>query len=362
MRIIQALEGSAWSGGQHQAFLLCRGLIQRGHEVLLICQEGSDLSRKAEKAGIRTVPHDFGKEISPLSLLHLRRHFREFRPDIVNVHRAWAHTQWLLVSLFERFRGLVVTRRVLFRPDFNPLSKVKYRSRAVRGFIAVSSAVALRLEEIGVPRDRISVVHSATDSETFDPGQSFSLEKPLPFPDQLPFCLLIANYHQNKGHHVVVDAFEKACPSMPDLQLVIAGKGTDQGRLAQRVSSSQARSRIHLLGFREDPAALFARARFSFNASFEEGFSGTVRESLLMGVPVIASDIPANREVSKLVPMRLFPPGDSQALSEAVLRASEPTLPIEGTRLRNLALEHFSIGKMIDATLSAYSHYLGKFA
>lgn len=354
MRILHSLEGHAWSGGQQQALLLAQGQAVFGHDVLLMCQSGSELERRARALRIDVRPHDYRGELNPVSIIRLAKALKEFRPDVVNVHRAWAHTQWALVSLVYRFRGLIVTRRVLFRPDFNPVSLVKYRTPAVRGYIAVSRAVAGRLKEIGVEERRMRVVYSATDTDRFRPDSQEPLNGTWPVPENAPAALLVGNYHRNKGHDLLVAAFSKAADSWPELHLVIAGNGTDTGPLREKCEKSRCRDRIHILGYRSDVPALMARSRFTLNASFEEGFSGTVRESLAMGVPVVASDIPANREMNELVPIRLFKAGDEADLARTLLLMKNHDNPADRRLRREATVRSFSAGSMVGATLQAY--------
>jgi glycosyltransferase involved in cell wall biosynthesis len=359
MRIIHSLEGKTWSGGQQQALFLAHAQHRLGHEVLLLCQTGSELAERAGAAGVPTAPHDYRAELHPLSIAGLLRAYDSFRPDVVNVHRAWAHTQWLIVSLLRRFEGLIVTRRVLFRPDPNPVSYAKYRTSVVRGYIAVSSAVAGRLRSVGVPARRIRVVHSATDTHRFAPEQVAGPPADWPVPAACPAALLVANFHPNKGHFLVLDAMTGASAAWPDLHLVIAGTGTDGPELRARLAGHPARDRIHLLGFRADVPELLAGSRFSVNASYEEGFSGTARDSLAMGVPVVAADIPANRELHTIVPMRLFSGGSAPALAEAMAaeRLRDET-PETMTERRALVERAFSVAAMNDQTLACYRAFL----
>lgn len=359
MKIIHALEGKAWSGGQQQALLLAKRQHEIGHEVLLMCQKDSVLEQKAKDVGLMVKANDYRKEMHPLSILNLLRTFDEFKPEVVNVHRAWAHTQWLVISLLRRFRGLVVTRRVLFKPDANPVSLAKYRSAAVRGYIAVSRAVAQRLIATGVKPEKIRVVYSATDTERFSPDLQHRLSGEWPVPEGQPSALLVGNFHPNKGHQLLISAFMRMADDWPELHLVLAGHNTDSSELQQMVDQGNLRSRIHLLGFREDVPALMSRCHFSVNASYQEGFSGTVRESLALGVPVLASDIPANLEMNSLVPIRLFCCGDEHSLSQGLLQFKNYRID-EATRqqLRRAAVARFSVPAMVDETLKAYAELL----
>lgn len=359
MIIIHALEGKAWSGGQQQALFLARRQHELGHEVVLMCQKDSVLEEKAREVGLNVRANDYRKEIHPASIYNLIRTYDEFKPEVVNVHRAWAHTQWLLVSLLRRFKGLIVTRRVLFKPDFNPVSLVKYRTAAIRGYIAVSQAVAQRLIDTGVKPDKIRVVYSATDTERFSPDISHELNGDWPVPPGKPAALLVGNFHRNKGHQLLIAAFNRITDQWPDLHLVLAGHNTGAEELQQLAQQGGAASRIHLLGFREDVPALMARSTFTLNASFQEGFSGTIRESLSLGVPVLASDIPANCEMNSLVPIRLFACGNEDSLAQKMLSFKNLNFSAgDKARLRRDAVARFSLETMVNESLNAYRELL----
>lgn len=366
MRIIHSLEGTAWSGGQQQALFLAQQQQQAGHDVLLACQLGGELEKRAQAAGLRLWPNNYAGEMNLLSILNLLRAYNSFKPDVVNVHRAWAHTQWVFISLFKRFRGLVVSRRVLFKPDFNPLSLIKYRTPVVRGLIAVSEAVAGCLMATGVKREKIKIVYSATDTDRFSPDVRHDFEGPMPVavPDtdgqMPPVALMVANFHRNKGHHTLVEAFRQVSSEWPQLHLMIAGNKTDCEELRNMVSGTSAAGKLHLLGFRSDIPALIQRSLFTVNASFKEGFPGTIRESLCMGKPVIASAIPANIEISRIVPIALFEPGNSRLLAEEMLKMKRSVSTADrGQNVRETAVRFFSVASMAARTEAAYRELTG---
>lgn len=359
MKIIHSLEGKAWSGGQQQALFLAQQQHKMGHDVLLMCQKNSVLEVKALEAGINVLSNDYGKEIHPLSIYRLLKAYDAFQPDVVNVHRAWAHTQWIIVSLLRRFKGLIVTRRVLFKPDFNPVSLAKYRTPAVRGYIAVSEAVSRRLIETGVNPEKISVVYSASDVERFNPDLEHQLNGPWPVPAGKKAALLVGNFHRNKGHQVLIQAFNKMASEWPDLHLLIAGNGTDTEELHQLADKDGFHERIHLLGFRDDVPALMSRSCFTVNASYQEGFSGTIRESLALGIPVVASDIPANVEMNKKIPIKLFACGSHEDLARQMMTFKNfPLQPDGKSALRKKTVDAFSVERMVNDSLEAYRRFL----
>ncbi len=152
MRVLHVDSGRSMRGGQHQALLLVRALIERGAECALLAPAGAPLLGQARTAGI---------DACPLSPAAFRRAARSF--DLVHCHDARSHTLAALLAPVP----FVVSRRVDFPIQTHWFSRWKYRRAAL--FLAVSAAVRGRLREAGVPEAKIAVV---PDGVPLPPGSS----------------------------------------------------------------------------------------------------------------------------------------------------------------------------------------------
>jgi glycosyltransferase involved in cell wall biosynthesis len=123
-------------GGQWQVLRLHRGLVERGHESMLLARRESPLLDACLKA-----------KLPCEALRALRIRARGF--DLVHAHDARSHT---MGALFARV-PLVVSRRVAF-----PV-KSRWKYRRARLFLAVSRHVAEQLMNAGVEERRISVIY-----------------------------------------------------------------------------------------------------------------------------------------------------------------------------------------------------------
>jgi hypothetical protein len=142
MRILHLDSGREMRGGQWQALRLHRGLIQRGHESLLLARAGSPLLGAAQRANL------------PCDALHpLRTGKLSGRYDVVHAHDARSHT---IGAAFARV-PLVVSRRVAFPVGDSWMSRQKYRR--ARLFLAISRHVSAQLMNAGVEEGRIVVVY-----------------------------------------------------------------------------------------------------------------------------------------------------------------------------------------------------------
>jgi len=105
--------------------------------------------------------------------------------------------------------------------------------------------------------------------------------------------------------------------------------------------------------------ALYASAALFAFPSLHEGFGLPVLEAMVAGAPVVASDIPAIREVAGDAAV-LVPPADIEAWAEALSRVLDsPSLraDLAGAGRRRAAL--FSWSKTAEATLGVYEELAG---
>lgn len=158
-------------GGQWQAVRLHRGLVEAGHQSLLLAREEAPVLAEARRAGL---PCDV---LRPLRLGWQSRQY-----DVVHAHDAHSHT---FAALFARI-PFVVSRRVAFPLRDSAVSRWKYRR--ARLFLAVSRHVAMQLREGGVEESRIEVVYDGVQvppvpahgnailvPETLDPQKGMGL-------------------------------------------------------------------------------------------------------------------------------------------------------------------------------------------
>jgi hypothetical protein len=142
MRILHIDSGREMRGGQYQALRLHQGLLESGHESMLLARENSPLAAAAKKANL---PCDV---LRPLRLPLLSRSF-----DILHAHDSHSHT---LAALFSRV-PFAVSRRVAFPVRQSAASNWKYRRAAL--YLSVSRHVAAQLQNAGIAEDRIAIVY-----------------------------------------------------------------------------------------------------------------------------------------------------------------------------------------------------------
>lgn len=112
------------------------------------------------------------------------------------------------------------------------------------------------------------------------------------------FCLVVGNITPNKNVETILEAFSICQARQRNFRLVVAGSDRF-GLLAAALRSTYPAPEIEMREHVDDAtlAELYLQASCLIQASHYEGFGLPVVEAMMMGCPVIASDIPVLREI-----------------------------------------------------------------
>jgi glycosyltransferase involved in cell wall biosynthesis len=135
-------------------------------------------------------------------------------------------------------------------------------------------------------------------AEAFD-----SPAKPDPFLEKVPYFVVCGTVEPRKNHLLLLDVWRQLCalPGRAPHLVVIGSLGWRGGSILNQMLRCEAtRGHIHHVEGLSTQAmkSLIAGSRGLLSPSFAEGFGLPIIEALHLGAPVLASDIPAHREVA----------------------------------------------------------------
>ena len=142
-------------------------------------------------------------------------------------------------------------------------------------------------------------------------------------------ALTVANLRAAKNYPGLLDAARRVVDSGAPVRFVAAGQGPLEAEIRELHAQSGLGDRFTLLGYRDDATRLIAGADVFVLASDHEGLPVTVMEALTLGVPVVAPAVGGLREVVSPENGILVAPGDPQALADAIVRVTDPTVRAE---------------------------------
>lgn len=139
------------------------------------------------------------------------------------------------------------------------------------------------------------VVYNVVDSEEI----LQKAQEPLPagIEKRKKTVLLVGRLTAQKNLLRMLKAHEKALQDGLDHDLWILGEGEDRGMVEQFVSEHGLGDSVALFGFQQNPYAFMREADIMACSSDYEGFSTFVTEALILGKPIVTTDVSGMREL-----------------------------------------------------------------
>ena len=365
LSVLQVLEkGSFTTGSVVQMFELARGLARRGHDVAVVSRPGGEVAERCRAEGLAFFSLPLRHEFDLASARRFARIVDERAVDVVHAHKGIAHSVALFATLFERRRpALVVNRGVSFPLDAFSALKFRFRLDAVVTVCEDIKRVVVR--SAGVPAEKVRVVYAGVDVSRFDParadGARVRREWNVPPGKKL---LLQVGARDWKGWRDVVAAGAILAPRIPDLAVaIVACKDEEEKEIVRALARERGiGDRVLAAGFRSDMPDVLAAADVVADLSYEGlGITGTIREAMALGKPVVASAAGGNPElVEDGVSGILVPPRDPEALASAVEGLlGDPNLAASlGRAGRERVLAGFSTEVRLDRIEALYREVL----
>ena len=274
MHILHVNFAKGFRGGERQTLNLMEGLAAAGVAQSLLCQVRSELGRRAGAAGF-AVRHARGPLFGHLSAP------QEADDRIVHVHEARG-AYWAAIENLVRGTPYLITRRIPNPVSANAVNRIVYR-RATE-LVGVSRDVAARLKERTGHH-----VHTILDSCTRhggDPARAAALRAELGGAPVIGHVGALHDHH--KGQSTLIAAFRSLAEHYPQARLVLLGDGPDKGEFQRQARNDP---RIVFPGFQEDVGSWIAALDVFAFPSREEGLGSSVLDAMLLGVPVVASNV-----------------------------------------------------------------------
>jgi glycosyltransferase involved in cell wall biosynthesis len=348
-----------FTGAAIQLWELAQGLRQRGHDVVVATRPSADWTERCRDVGIPHYALSMRSEIDVASARGLVDILRKHRIDVVHAHKGKGRTLALIAGLFVRIPVLILNRGVSFPLD--RLQRLGYTTRRVTAIIAVCDAIKQALVASGVPSEKIEVIYSGTDITRFRLGiDAGAVRRALDFGVE-HFVFTQIGVRSWKGNDDTIDAMVWLSAKAPHARLLIVG-ARNPDTLLERARRSGVSDMVRVIGYRKDIPEILAASDCCVDASYAGlGLTGTLREALAVGTPVIATDIEGNPELVKHGTTGLLvPPRRPESLSRAMLamlddRAAARRMAIAG---HESVVTEFSTARKIERTESLYRRLL----
>jgi len=222
-------------------------------------------------------------------------------------------------------------------------------SRKVDFFISNSETIKkTKAKSTKVNLDKVKVIYRGRDIDKFQ-----KLEKNIEnseFKKSLGIegknvLLNVSRLIERKGQLDLINAMPTVLENFKNTVLLIAGHGSFQDKLQERINELNLLDNVFLLGRRPDVPQLLSIADVFVYPSYFEGLPGALIEAMLSEKIIICSDIPENLECVNKDSAIIFERGNVKYLTEEILNAMENKDEYKNRALkaRKIASEKFNI-------------------
>jgi glycosyltransferase involved in cell wall biosynthesis len=349
-----------WGGQEIRILTEARGMIARGHRVVLYAPPGSRIAQEAAGYGVpcAVVPIE-RKRLA--GLVALARAFRAARHDVVNTHSST--DSWLAAlacRLLPNPPAIVRTRHISVPVPKDAKTRWLYR-RATARVVTTGGAIAEQLvRDVGVDAARVESIPTGIDASSYGTVRREDARRALGLPGDVPIVGIVATLRSWKGHRHLVDAL----PRLADARalLVLVGDGPQREALERQVAASGLSGRVRFADQQRDVAPwLAALDVFALPSTANEGVPQALVQAMLAGVPCVTTAAGAIPEIARDGETALVvPAGDPAALAAAIDRLlADPELRDRlAAAARAYVAPRFGLDTMLDRMEAAFRRAL----
>lgn len=279
-----------------------------------------------------------------------------FKPDIVHAHdalRTGVHllgcrTPWIVSLSGEDLHQDMVA-------DDRGALVCEVLKRASR--VLVPNEAALQLVEQRVP-DAIGKIDVVPRAAVRLPTTGTDLRRSLGIPRQRFLVFLPGGLRPIKGQHRAMSLVSVLRAAGADIEMILAGPDQDPTYASELRAQCGQQSGVRVLPTlaHDRMGAAYIDADVVLNTSLSEGAAPTILEAGILGRPVIAADVPGNRDLLRHKETGLlFADEEEMAKQVLALYRNRTAAGALGVRIREDFQRRFDGAREIVALLSAYA-------
>ena len=207
-------------------------------------------------------------------------------------------------------------------------------------------------------------IHNALDIRRFhgEISKREALRRELGIPPEAYVVGSVGRLCEQKGYDVLVAAAAEIHQTAPNMHFLIVGEGEAALALQQQAISLGIADRVIFTGRRSDVEDVLMAMDLFVCSSRWEGLSTVLMEAMAAGLPIVATDIPGNRELLHSGENAWFIPAeDAPALTAAVLNAQRnPELGRRYARQAQLDVQAFGIDQVAARHMQLYQQLFNR--
>lgn len=370
IKILYVIDKLNIGGAQRHILQLLKRIDRDRFTPYLCCfLYGGDLAEEAKLTGTKLLELNIKRIYDFSGIVGLFKLSRFIKVEHIDIVHTFLFSANILGNLSAKLAGAPLI--ISGRRDTGIHREGKWRHRLAYRFahsladrvFAVSDTVRNVVHKFeGVGLDKILTIYNGIELDKTGENNKFAdIRKELTINDSEQVVGIIAGLNWFKGHADFIEVSRLILLEKPQTKFLIIGDGQLRESLKSMVRQKRLVDKIIFLGKRKDVTALLGIMDVSVNASYSEGMSNTILESMAAGVPIVATDVDGNKEV--VIDGEtgfLVTRGNVEGMKEKIiyLLNNQQIAQAMGQKARWLVQEKFSLSQMIERLENNYINLL----
>lgn len=287
-------------GVENYVYYLSKELVNLGHSVKVVCANEPQGKAKENVDGVDVLRLNYFGKVANTNItpsFPFKLNGEEF--DILHTHvpTPWS-ADWSRIIANRKNKPLVVTYHndIIGNGIANYIANF-YNKTALKKLLNSADRIIITQPNylnyspyLPEYKDKVDVIPNGVDVEKFKP---VNIEKDK---NTLFFLSLLDEFHGYKGLDYLLEALNIVKKSIPDVKLIVGGKGVLMGHYIKKAGAMGLSGNVEFHGFIPDEkmAEYYSRASIFVLpsiSSLQEGFGIVALEALACETPVITTDI-----------------------------------------------------------------------
>ncbi|MGB2751021.1 MAG: glycosyltransferase family 4 protein [Pyrinomonadaceae bacterium] len=373
LKVLHILDATNRGGAEMLTLDVCRNARNAGLDLTFVATGGGDLEREFERSGAPYFRLQRRLPIDPVLVKNLRRIIKQTGVQIVHAQQAVEAIHLYLATRGTGVKCVMSLQAYILDTKNRIATKMIVPRMDAVCPVSASMQEWYRSGEGFTITDKYHVLANGVDAARLGPTRkpgTPSLREELGISDDRALLGMVGNFYpdERKDQWSICRALTAIFAQHPNAHFVFVGAVHDGAedyhrRCVEHCRDNGIADRVHFVGKRGDIPDLLRELDLFIFSTVQEGLPVAAVEALMLGVPMIVSDIPPMLEVGGAhVPeglcVEVFKTGSADDLAEKViaLLSNPDKLKILGEKERVQTEQYYGIEAHLTTLKAIYEN------